>query len=389
MNIKAFPTETVILHKQNGIIINNIVALVDPDHFTIDDASVFIEEGDFFERILPNGLKEYYKVLERGFYKGTLNVPDHYQTQVEKIDKNEVDYITEKHMKKIKEKPHKLFISHSSKDVDYMKSFVELLEDIGLPDGSIVCTSIPGHGIPGGAKIFDWLREQFIDCELRVVFALSNNYYSSPASLNEMGAAWIIKATDTLLLLPGFDFGSIQGCVDSRKIGIKLDAEESEVKFRLDELKDTLISEHSLPAITSARWERHRNSFIEKIKKIIPNENETKNGIQKVNLAIKAAILLAYASKDTYGQIMLLHSLGGTSISTCSWDFIGGDQNPRNVAEWESSIQELQGYGLVESAGVKGEIFKVTANGFKAADTIFQSLKIDVENNPEIYLNKE
>lgn len=46
------------------------------------------------------------------------------------------------------QKPHKLFISHSSKDKEYMDALVELLEDIGMPDGSFVCTSVPGHGIP-------------------------------------------------------------------------------------------------------------------------------------------------------------------------------------------------------------------------------------------------
>ena len=116
-------------------------------------------------------------------------------------------------MNKVKEniKPNKLFISHSSKDVEYIKLFVELLEDIGMPDGSIVCTSVAGHGIPGGEKIYQWLRKQFVECDIRVVFALSHNYYASPASLNEMGAAWITRSTDTLLLLPGFDFSDIKG----------------------------------------------------------------------------------------------------------------------------------------------------------------------------------
>lgn len=39
-------------------------------------------------------------------------------------------------------KKNKVFISHSNKDVEIVKAFVELLEDIGMPEDSIVCTSV-------------------------------------------------------------------------------------------------------------------------------------------------------------------------------------------------------------------------------------------------------
>ena len=40
------------------------------------------------------------------------------------------------------DKPHKLFISHSSKDVDYVEAFVGLLEILGLRDEEIICSSV-------------------------------------------------------------------------------------------------------------------------------------------------------------------------------------------------------------------------------------------------------
>lgn len=40
-------------------------------------------------------------------------------------------------------KPHKLFISHSSKDAEYMKAFVDLLVTIGVHKNQITCTSVP------------------------------------------------------------------------------------------------------------------------------------------------------------------------------------------------------------------------------------------------------
>lgn len=43
-----------------------------------------------------------------------------------------------------KERANKLFISHSSKDAEYVKAVVELLEDIGLSEEEMVCSSVPG-----------------------------------------------------------------------------------------------------------------------------------------------------------------------------------------------------------------------------------------------------
>lgn len=272
----SFPTEKITLLKPNGEVIRDIEALVESDSIAIDDVSLVIEEGDCFERVLPNNAKEYYYVIDRNFCKGRGSIPDHYQTKVKKISKAEMEStisVNTESDEKNQEKQHKLFISHAFKDKKYMKAFVELLEDIGMPDGSIVCSSMPGHGVPGGVKIYDWLREQFIECDLRVVFALSHNYYGSPACLNEMGAAWVTKATDTLILLPGFDFSEIKGCVDPTEVGIKLDGDEEELKHRLNELKDILIGEHNLPKITSTRWERRRSQFIEEIKRISSESN--------------------------------------------------------------------------------------------------------------------
>lgn len=48
------------------------------------------------------------------------------------------------------DKPHKLFISHSSKDVDYVEAIVGLLEILGLRDEEIICSSVPPYCIPLG-----------------------------------------------------------------------------------------------------------------------------------------------------------------------------------------------------------------------------------------------
>lgn len=398
----AFPTESVILHKASGEIIDNIDALVESDKFFIDDADIVIEEGDFFERNLPNGSKEYYRVTDRGFYKGMHEIPDHYQTSVEKVSAsvmerglafNGTQTVDGETM--MGQKQHKVFISHSSEDKDYMVAFVELLEDIGMPDGSIVCTSVPGHGIPGGAKIYDWLREQFTDCDIRVIYALSKNYYASPASLNEMGAAWVTKASSNLMLLPGFHFDDIRGCIDRTEVGIELAGEESELKYRLDELKDVILSEHSLPAITSARWERHRDGFIRAVNEIATGKQEEESERQSIieqkneettetqKIPIDIVILVTYTA-DADGRIMKsssISSVSGIDFSIDGESIMKEDSN-REAARWEEAMDKMLSWRWLKRVpSKKCEIYSLTNEGYKMADLFKKQMEIDTSKD--------
>ena len=115
--LSAFPTEKLVLHKMDGSTAS-VIALVDRNMIHTDDVTVSIEEGDIYERTLPNGAKEYFRILDRGFYKGDHGIPDNYQSRVEKLSKNAAE--RELFQPDADEKPHKLFISHSSKDKEYI-----------------------------------------------------------------------------------------------------------------------------------------------------------------------------------------------------------------------------------------------------------------------------
>lgn len=165
-------------------------------------------------------------------------------------------------------KATKIFISHSSNDVEYMRAFTDLLNRIHIPASSIVCTSIERYIIPNGENIYDWLRHQFVDFNLHMIFALSDNYYKSCASLNEMGAAWVMATHKDLLLLPGFRFEDIKGCIDRNTVGISLDSEDKLLKTRLGKLKNSLISEFNLSPVLDIDWEEYRDQFITEVREI-------------------------------------------------------------------------------------------------------------------------
>lgn len=160
--------------------------------------------------------------------------------------------------------PKKLFISHSSQDLSYVSHLVRLLQSIGMDNETMFCSSVKGFGTPLGSNIYDYLRMQFQNYDLKVIFILSRNYYKSAASLNEMGAAWALQHSYTSILLPKFEFKDIKGAIDPRNISIKLDSSEWELKERLNELKDDLQAEFFLKPLPQIIWEGCRDDFIKK-----------------------------------------------------------------------------------------------------------------------------
>lgn len=73
-------------------------------------ANIIIEEVDIYERTQPNGTKEYFCVLDRGFCRGFHGIPDNYQSKAEKISKS----IARREISGLEaqQKLHNLFILH-------------------------------------------------------------------------------------------------------------------------------------------------------------------------------------------------------------------------------------------------------------------------------------
>lgn len=290
------------------------------------------------------------------------------------------------------EKPFKLFISHATKNSDYVKLLINLLEDIGLNESNVFCSSMPGYGVPLDEDIYDYLNKQFNMYHLRVLFILSDEYYDSPANLNEMGAAWILKSRYTSILLPGFDFKGIRGAVNPNKAAIKLDSAHDELTHRLGELKDNLINEFGLHPIQSTRWERYRDEFINNTqvlaesKMLQADTNETSSEIPpKPKITRDAAVLLVYTASDNSSRgIVFSRSLSGTSISGGLHQFILV-QTPREIARWTGAIKELERLGLINATNLKRDIFEVTRSGFDVADEMKGKLDIDITQPPSSY----
>ena len=185
------------------------------------------------------------------------------------LQKNQIGYIYDDKNEKwstshMGEK--KIFISHAYLDKEYVKAFVEFLEDIGMKKEQIFCSSVHEYGIPLGCDIYEYLRSQFFEYDTRVIYMLSSNYYNSVACLHEMGASWILKKDYTTILLPGFEYKEIKGAINAGRIALKLDNEEA--FDRLAELAKTFLDQFSLPPMEERIYKRYVREFLKKCEHI-------------------------------------------------------------------------------------------------------------------------
>lgn len=285
----------------------------------------------------------------------------------------------------VDQKSKKVFISHATKDEAYVRKLVELLEDIGLTEEQVVCSSIPGYGIPLGEDIYEWLAKQFRDFDLHVLFVLSDNYYSSVACQNEMGAAWVLKTKYDTILLPGFEFRDIKGAVNPNQISMKLDGNEEVLKQHLNELKGKLVSEFELTMPSTPKWERHRNTFITSIASIpVQEDNAEKLDViapvkeNSIKLTSDAEKLLIEGVNDPYGRIMLINTMSGTFLSANKTSFINPEGGPRMEAKWMGALEELEDYGFIQAASHKRQVFTITREGYAYADKLSVSGTVQI-----------
>ena len=78
---------------------------------------------------------------------------------------------------------------------------------------------------------------------------------------------------------------------------------------------------------------------------------------------------LLIAAKASAGRIMYSRYLGGASVQAGNRDFIE-IKNDREEARWKAAIDELRLNRLIEDAGSKGEVFRMTKRGYDIADEI-------------------
>ena len=165
---------------------------------------------------------------------------------------NNVNVSSKKHGKKI-------FISHSSKDVQIVSDFVDriLCLGIGINRNDIFCTSIEDIAIRNGDDIRKHIKDN-ICCADYSFLLISDNYKASEICLNEMGAVWANDSNVRLYLLPNTKFESIGWLCDTRKANKITDS------VALDLLYKEIHEFYSL-SDNFINWSQQRETFINRL----------------------------------------------------------------------------------------------------------------------------
>lgn len=185
------------------------------------------------------------------------------------VDEVEIETDKESH----KEKKPIIFLSHCSKNKEYADILRQFIINLGVKNNQLIYTSHPLNKIPLDENIYDYLRKQFNN-DLFVIELLSEEYFNSPACLNEMGAAWVTKSDYTNVFLPDFDFNSekYHNCaIDESKMGIVL-RPDNNLKVSLYELKEKIAKIFNL-VISETEVQYYIEEFFKALETVLNEED--------------------------------------------------------------------------------------------------------------------
>lgn len=266
-----------------------------------------------------------------------------------------------------------VFISHSSKDKPFVEALVSLLEDIGFDKSNLFCSSIDGYGIALSKDIFETLRSLFNEHDLYVIFIHSPRYYKSAVSLNEMGAAWVLKTDFCSFLTADMDFNKMSGVVNGSTISIKVDTEDA--PSRLSELKNLLIQMFRLSSIDETKWERKRNTFLKQVLSIVYENESTEDKTGTIEFSEdELKIFSRWANNSTDSNFIAMWTRQGLEVHL---GYHNGYIYPRGeaLARYEDYMERLQqsGYVVVDGTTNKVKRYKITKQGYDFAKTLLDN----------------
>ena len=190
-----------------------------------------------------------------------LNMDD---SLISEMMDNDLQITNNTSMKETKiQKTPKVFISHKTEDDEYAKALVDLILSLGVKSEDIFCSSYPPFAIKFGDNILEIIKKQFEEHNLFVLFIHSPRYYKSAISLNEMGAAWILKSDHLSFLTNDCSFDMLTGVIDSKETAFK--AGDSRTEHLLFDFKDKIIDFFKLEKMDEKLWDTRKKEFLEKV----------------------------------------------------------------------------------------------------------------------------
>lgn len=161
-------------------------------------------------------------------------------------------------------RPARIFICHASEDEVFANAVASLLIGIGVEKESILCTSKKECSIKVGSDWVEELRRSFTDYRVYVIIIHSSHLYSSPVSMNEMGAAWVKECPIFSFLVNGFMESSMAGVLTSNHQSVLVGRKD--ISTDIDQLRDNVIELFGIEVPKEDDdWKPLRDEFIKSI----------------------------------------------------------------------------------------------------------------------------
>jgi hypothetical protein len=158
----------------------------------------------------------------------------------------------------------KIFISHSVKDKEIVKAFVDIILQgaLSVPITEIFCISTDGTKIKSGEDWRNSIKDNILSAKINFLL-ISPNYKESEVCMNEMGAAWMTEALVLPLIIDPINYKTVGVIQEPTQIE-KLLADDSLDRIR-DIVKEKLAIEDEF--IKSDRWTTKKIEFLSTVKK--------------------------------------------------------------------------------------------------------------------------
>lgn len=265
----------------------------------------------------------------------------------------------------------KIFISWSGKQSQAVaKALGEWLPMV-VPGSQ---PSIFGAELTAGISWYHSLMEQLESMEFCIICLTPDNV-RSPWLYFEAGAiAASNRNAKVCGFLTGINPSQISGPLDQFQcVQSDVDGVLSLLKAIYDAFLNGAYDEHQVTSVFTANWPRLRENLKEALLLYDPRfstaEVETEQPKSNYKLSDEAHQLVVEAAADKNGLILMARTMSGLILQTNDRQ-LSERQDPRSEAKWQRAIRELVQQGLIEGRGNKGEVFGVTAEGFRVADEL-------------------
>ena len=281
----------------------------------------------------------------------------------------------------------KIFISHSSNDVEFATLLIDLLrKSLNLRSTDIRCSSVDGYRLPGGVSTDQSLRDEVHDAKLMIGLITPHSLKSAYVSF-ELGARWGADKPMIPLLASGATPKHLGGplaginaldCGNESQVNQFVEEASSHLKIDLDQPSSYVAEINSLVEMSSesavAAEQQSTNTetpqLSEEAKELLTEATkDRKRRIRKFGPSASPSPITYAELKDAHGETQEFIPIRDPVIKTNGKDF-GEIGTPRSEAVWEGALDELIRRELAKDADGSGEIFTVTHKGFEVADTL-------------------